>query len=87
MDDIEAVEAIADPIERAREAGKRLDAIPGWQTRLRVIRQNAVLEMRANHISLAEIGRLLDLHRNRVQQIAEGRSAGGQGGKIKPADE
>jgi hypothetical protein len=36
-------------------------------------------------MSLADIGRELGLHRNRVQQIAEGRSSGGQGGKVDEA--
>jgi hypothetical protein len=38
------------------------------------MRQAAVLEMKAAGMSYAEIGRLLDLHRNRIQQIAEGRA-------------
>jgi hypothetical protein len=45
-----------------------------------------VLELRAQHLSYAQIGASLGLHRNRVQQIAEGRSAGGQGGSKAAAE-
>lgn len=80
MSDIEQVERITDPAERAREVGRRLGLIPRHQERLRKLRQAAVLELRAQRLSYAQIGEMLGLHRNRVQQIAEGRSAGGQGG-------
>lgn len=84
MADIDQVERIVDPAERAREVGRRLGEIPKWQERLKAIRQAAVLELRAQRYSYAAIGEMLGLHRNRVQQIAEGRSAGGQGGKATP---
>jgi flagellar biosynthesis/type III secretory pathway chaperone len=77
---IDQIEKITDPAERAREVGRRLAEIPKYQERLRKLRQAAVLELRAQHLSYGQIGELLSLHRNRVQQIAEGRSAGGQGG-------
>lgn len=80
MADIDEVEKIADPAERAREVGRRMAEVPIWHARLKVIRQAAVAEMRERGMSLAEIGREIGLHRNRVQQILEGRSAGGQGG-------
>lgn len=80
MADIDRLEEIADPAERAREIGRRLAAIPDYQARLREMRQRAVLELRAQNMSFADIGKVVGLHRNRVQQIAEGRSAGGQGG-------
>lgn len=80
---IDELEAIADPVERALEAGRRLGQIPDFQERLRQIRQRAVLELREQNLSYAEIGRQLDLHRNRVQQIAEGRAGGGKGGASK----
>lgn len=79
--DIDDIEQITDPAERARQAGQRLSAIPSWQERLRKIRQAAVVEMKAKGMSYADIGRELDLHRNRAQQIFEGRSAGGKGSK------
>lgn len=86
MTDVDQVEKIADPAERAREVGRRMGLITQWHTRLKEIRQNAVAEMRDSGMSLAEIGRDLGLHRNRVQQILEGRSNGGQGGKRVESD-
>ncbi len=83
--DIDSVAEIADPAERAKEIGRRLEAIPAYQAKLRAMRQDAVLEMKGTRMSYAEIGRELGLHRNRIQQIAEGRSAGGQGGGAKAA--
>lgn len=80
MADIDEIEKIADPGERAREVGRRMALVTTWHSRLRVIRQEAVAEMRTRGLSLSDIGRELGLHRNRVQQILEGRSAGGQGG-------
>lgn len=82
------IEQIADPAERAREIGRRLGEIPDYQERLRKMRQAAVLLMRAEGKSFAVIGKEIGLHRNRVQQIAEGRTAGGQGGgAAKPTTE
>jgi DNA-directed RNA polymerase specialized sigma24 family protein len=83
--DIDQIEKIADPAERAREIGRRLAAITPWQEKLREMRQAAVLELRASRWSYAEIGRELGLHRNRVQQIAEGRAGGGKGGQKEPS--
>jgi DNA-directed RNA polymerase sigma subunit (sigma70/sigma32) len=81
MANLEDLERIADPAQRALEVGRRMAQVPIWQAQLRAIRQAAVAEMRESGMSLADIGRELGLHRNRVQQILEGRSAGGQGGK------
>ena len=81
MADIDDIEQITDPAERARQAGQRLGAIPAWQARLRKIRQEAVVEMKARDMSYADIGRELGLHRNRIQQILEGRPGGGKGAK------
>lgn len=80
MAGIEALEQIPDPAERAREVGRRMAEIPVVHQRLKEIRRAAVLEMRAQGMTFAQIGVELALHRNRVQQIAEGRSGGGQGG-------
>jgi DNA-directed RNA polymerase specialized sigma24 family protein len=82
MAGIDEVEHIADPLERAREVGRRMEQIPAVHARLKDIRRRAVLELRARGLSYGDIGRELGLHRNRVQQIAEGRSGGGQGGKV-----
>lgn len=81
MADLDELEQIADPAERAREVGRRMAAVPVWHARLKAIRQQAVVELREQGMSFAEIGREIGLHRNRVQQILEGRSAGGRGGK------
>lgn len=78
--DIDRIKAITDPADRAREVGQVLNALPTIYAELRAMRQAAVLELRAQGLSFGQIGELLSLHRNRVQQIAEGRSAGGQGG-------
>jgi hypothetical protein len=80
LDDIEQVAAISDPVERAQEIARRMALLPEWSAKLREMRQAAVLEMRANGMSHADVGRALGVHRNRAQQIAEGRSSGGQGG-------
>lgn len=80
MADLDDVERIADPVERALEVGRRMAAIPAFHARLKAIRQAAVIEMKNTGMSYADIGRVLGLHRNRIQQIFEGRSAGGQGG-------
>jgi hypothetical protein len=71
MADIDQVEQIEDPIERAREVGRRMALIPLAHARLARIRREAVLELRRRNMSYAEIGRELQLHRNRVQKIAE----------------
>lgn len=74
--DLDQVAEIADPVKRAREIGRRLGALQDYAELLRKLRQEAVLELRARNLSFGEIGRELGLHRNRVQQIAEGRSGG-----------
>jgi hypothetical protein len=71
MANIDEVEQIEDPIERAREVGRRMALIPLAHARLARIRREAVLELRRRNMSYAEIGRELQLHRNRVQKIAE----------------
>lgn len=79
--DIDTIDQIEDLAERAREIGRRLNQIPTWNDLLRKKRQAVVLLMREGGMSYAEIGRQIGLHRNRVQQIAEGRPGGGQGGR------
>jgi hypothetical protein len=78
--DIERIRALPDPAERAREIGRVLNALPAITTELRVMRQSALQELRAGGWSLAQIGEALGLHRNRVQQIMEGRSGGDRRG-------
>lgn len=73
--------SLADPLDRARQTTAAIAELSTERVMLKRQRQAAVLEMRDRGMSLADIGRELGLHRNRVQQIAEGRSSGGQGGK------
>lgn len=69
--------AIEDPAERFKAAG---DAIELARTRYmpgaRKIREDAVNELRQRNMTWGEIGTLLGQHRNRVQQIADGRTGG-----------
>jgi DNA-directed RNA polymerase specialized sigma24 family protein len=83
LEDIDRIRAIRDPGERAVEIGKVLNALPKVTKELRELRQAAVKELRDLGLTYAQIGERLGLHRNRVQQIAEGRSAGGKGGNTK----
>jgi predicted GIY-YIG superfamily endonuclease len=82
---IDSILAEASPVERARAVGRAMASVRGQQVELKWQRQACVAEMRDRGMSLADIGRELGLHRNRVQQIAEGRSSGGQGGKTDEA--
>lgn len=51
--------------------------IPVWHARMKEIRRRAVVQMKDDQsMTFSEIGRALGLHRNRVQQIYEGRSGG-----------
>lgn len=79
------LDAIEDPLERVRAANMAMRALEAEQQVLKWVRQACVVEMRRT-MSLAEIGRQVGLHRNRVQQIAEGRS-GGAARKEAAADE
>jgi DNA-directed RNA polymerase specialized sigma24 family protein len=77
MDGMEDVEQIEDPAERAREVGRRLNLVPEFHAYMKRVRQAAVAEMKdVQGKTYTEIGRELGLHRNRVQQIYEGRSGG-----------
>lgn len=65
-----------DPVQRAKDVGAALQAIPELQHWLREIRQGAVREMREDGKSHADVGAELGLSRARAQQIAEGRTTG-----------
>lgn len=68
---------IKDPVDRAKRAAAFMEAMrTKAMPRARQIRQEAVKELRAQGRSLAEVGSLLNLNRNRVQQISEGRTGG-----------
>jgi hypothetical protein len=66
------LKAVNDPAERARASGMAMRALAAEQQVLKWARQACVAEMRRT-MSLAEIGRQIGVHRNRVQQISEGR--------------
>lgn len=83
MADIDRIVQIPDPAERAVEIGRVLNTLQDITGELRSLRQAAVRELQAKGWSYAKIGEALDLHRNRVQQIAEGRAGGGRGGGAK----
>lgn len=71
--DIDRIEAIADPGERAIEIGKVLNALPETQGKLRTMRQAAVQQMRAAGLTYTEIGERLGVERARAWQIGEGK--------------
>jgi len=71
--DIDRILAISDPLERAREIGRVLNELPKTSGELKAARRAAISELRDQGLSLAAIGEKLDLHRNRVQHIIEGR--------------
>lgn len=69
--------AIKDPVERAKKAAEAIElARTTFMAGARKIRQDAVNELRAQGLSLTAIGELIGQHRNRVQQISEGRTGG-----------
>jgi DNA-directed RNA polymerase specialized sigma24 family protein len=72
--EIERIKAVDDPLERAVEIGKLVTSLAQLQEELLRLRREAVLQLRERGYSYGEIGRALGLHRNRIQQIAEGRS-------------
>lgn len=80
LDDIDSINLIEDDAEQAREIGRRLGEIPKYQETLRQMRQAVVLRMKRTGMSYAQIGAAIDLHRNRVQQIADGSTSGGKRG-------
>lgn len=71
--DIDRIEAISDPAERAIEIGRVLNALPDVQAKLRTMRQAAVQEMRAGGLDYTEIGDRLGVARARAWQIGEGK--------------
>ncbi|MGW2708670.1 helix-turn-helix domain-containing protein [Streptomyces sp. NPDC001356] len=72
LEAVDSLEALDDPAERARKAGRLLAELPDQQARLRQIRQAAVVAMRAQNISYRQIAKLLGVSLTRVQQIEAG---------------
>ncbi|MFF9088622.1 helix-turn-helix domain-containing protein [Streptomyces sp. NPDC014991] len=72
LEAVDSLEALGDPAERARRAGRLLAELPDQQARLRRIRQAAVADMRARNISYRQIAKQLGVSLTRVQQIEAG---------------
>lgn len=69
--------AIEDPVEQFKAAGNAIElARTTYMSGARKIREDAVNKLRQRNMTWGEIGTLLGQHRNRVQQIAEGRTGG-----------
>jgi DNA-directed RNA polymerase specialized sigma24 family protein len=81
-DVVDSLEGLDDPAERAKRAGKLLAAWPDQGSRLRQIRQEAVVAMRTNKVSYRDIAKTLGISLARVQQI----EAGERGKKPKAED-
>lgn len=69
---VESLEGIEDPAERALRAGGLLAVWPAQHTRLREIRQRAVVALRAQDVSYRQIAKMLGVSLARVQQIEAG---------------
>lgn len=69
---VDSVQAVQDPIDQAVRAGELLALWPEQQARLREIRQQAVLRMRADKVSYRSIAKMLGISLARVQQIEAG---------------
>lgn len=78
MDVIQTVLAAlpTDPASRANALGELLGAWPAVHARIREERQAAVVAMHETGMSWAQIGAELDLHPQRVSQIAKGVTGG-----------
>lgn len=72
VDTIDSLEAIEDPADRARRAASLLKAWPKQHSRLREIRQQAVIALREQKLSYRKIGELIDVHFTRVKEIEQG---------------
>lgn len=70
------IEQMPDATDRAMAAGELLKAWPELHRDAREIRRQAVLVMRQQGMSHAEVGVALGVSRARAQQIAEGRVTG-----------
>ncbi|MFE7236112.1 helix-turn-helix domain-containing protein [Streptomyces sp. NPDC057596] len=71
-DVVDSLEELEDPAERAKRAGALLAAWPVQGSRLREIRQEAVVAMRAQNVSYRQIAKTLGISLARVQQIEAG---------------
>lgn len=81
---LRAIADVEDPAERARQAGAALAELTKVQAELREVRQGAVLEMREDGLSHAQVAEQLGVTRSRAQQIAEGRTTTAAGTSPRP---
>lgn len=79
---INGLESIDDAGERAIAAGALLKNWPDLHRQVREVRQQAVIVLRQQGMSHADIAKLLGVTKSRAAQIAEGRLTG----RRKPAD-
>jgi len=75
-DAVEAFAQISDPADRARELSGLLSGLPDIHRRIRELRQEAVLELRAGGATQLEVGRVLGVTKARARQIELGMTSG-----------
>lgn len=73
LDATAALEQIRDDADRAKAVTALLDEWPDQHARLREVRQQAVLKMKASGQTWQQIGDALGIHATRAQQIAVGK--------------
>jgi DNA-directed RNA polymerase specialized sigma24 family protein len=69
---VDSLATMQDPVAQAQRAGRLLKELPGEQARLRKIRRDAVLTLRAQKVSYRKIAKDLGISLARVQQIEAG---------------
>jgi transcriptional regulator with XRE-family HTH domain len=69
VEDVEQVAAISDPAVRARVATELVSKHQEIVTQLARIRRNAISELRAQGLSLAQVGEAIGVTRGRIAQI------------------
>ena len=78
FDAIDALDAITDPLERAKALGQVLKALPDKNRALKAARQQAVAELMARpDASLRSVGAELGISFSTVQDIMKGYSGSG----------
>lgn len=78
FDAIDALDAITDPLERAKALGQVLKALPDKNKALKAARQQAVAELMARpDASLRSVGAELGISFSTVQDIMKGYSGSG----------
>jgi DNA-directed RNA polymerase specialized sigma subunit len=83
---VSGVAAIEDPVDRFKRAGRLLAVWSGQQGKLSDVRQQVVVELRAQKVSYRKIAALLGVSLVRVQQIEKGLAAGSNKAKKKTAE-